>query len=234
LDVASLSSGIWEDAGHSGFTGTFNTAGSVISNIVNDFPATRYFTFASTADLQNPLPFSIIDFKGQLINNIAVFNWQIDLPQETDFFELMTKTTNEFKVVARLSAESGKKQYQLAYDSIQDGINYYRLRVTDKNGISYLSKIIPINNNKSDFTMRMAPSIITGNNATIQINTPGRDKLQWLITAMDGKIMKSGFINTEAGSNSISLELPYLTAGIYQLTAVNRKRQFFTIRFLRR
>jgi hypothetical protein len=233
LNVASLLSGTWTDAGHSGITGTFNSAGSEISNIVNNFSATTYFTLASTADLQNPLPIVLVDFNGRMIDNLAIFNWQIDLSDEADFFELMIKTANEFKVVRRLAATSGKKQYQFVYDSIPAGINYCKLRVIDRNGITYLSKIIVVNNMKSDFTMMIAPSVIAGNNAIVQINAPGREKLEWLITAMDGKIIKSGFMNVEEGSNTISLELSYMTAGMYQLVATNEKRQFYTVRFIK-
>jgi len=233
LNVASLSSGTWTDAGHTGITGTFNTSGSVISNPVNNFPAAGYFTLASTANLQNPLPIVLIDFNGRMMNNEAIFNWQIDLPEDADFFELMTKTTNDFTVISRLPAIRGKKQYQFSYDSMQNGISYFRLRVTDKNGISYLSKVIAVNNNKSDFTLRIAPTLIAGNRAILQINTPHRDRLQWLITSMDGKIINNGSINIEAGSNTVSLELPRLAAGIYQLVAVNEKKQFCSIRFIK-
>jgi len=233
LNVASLSAGTWTDAGHAGTTGTFNSAGSVISNMVNNFSASGYFTLASTADLQNPLPLVLIDFGGRVTNNIVEFNWQIDLPSDADFFELMTKKTNVFKVIGRLIATEGKKQYEFTYDSMQDGINYFQLRVTDKTGISYLSKIIAINNNKSDFTMKIAPAIMIGNLAMLQVNTPKHERLQWFITSMDGKIIKNGSINLEAGSNTISFELPQMAAGIYQLTGVNEERQFCSLRFIK-
>jgi hypothetical protein len=234
LDVASLSSGIWEDAGHAGTTGAFNTAGSIISNVVNNFPATGYFTLASTADLQNPLPIAQIDFNGRLVNNVAELIWQIDLPGDVDFFELMTKADNEFKVIARLKATSGKSKYSFDYDSMQDGINYYRLRVVNKNGVPFLSKIIAINNNKSDFTMVVAPAIIIGNNLILHINAPRNEKLQWIIIATDGRIIKNGFVDIGLGSNSVNLQLPHIAAGIYQLVAVNEYHQFYSVKFIKR
>ncbi|MBS1599093.1 MAG: hypothetical protein JST75_12785 [Bacteroidetes bacterium] len=233
LNVASLSLGIWEDAGHTSVTGTFNSAGSVVSNPINNFSATGYFTLASTADLQNPLPIGTIDFAGEIVSNIFSFNWEIDMPEEADSFQLMLKSGNDFKSIAKLPAIIGKRRYSFTYDSIQDGINFFRLRVIDKYGVSYFSKIISINNSKSDFTISVAPTIIAGSSVALHINAPRSERLQWLITAMDGKIMKIGFMQAEAGSNSVTLQLPRLAPGIYQLVAVNEKREFYAVRFVK-
>lgn len=233
LNVASLSSGLWEDVGHAGTTGTFNTAGSVISNTINNFPTVSYFTLASTADLQNPLPISLIDFKGQMLNNEAMFSWQIDLPGDIEYFELMKKINSEFKVVAKVPGMMTQERYSLSYDSIENGINYFRLRATDRNGNSNFSKIIAVNNYKSDFTVMIAPTVIIGNDLMIHVNIPGNERLEWIVTSMEGKIVKRGFLNVGTGSNTILIPLPNLARGMYQIVVVNNKRQFCSVRFIK-
>ena len=151
LNVSSLASGSWIDAGHTAVTGSLQK-GSIVSGAINNF---QYFTLASTANLENPLPIKLIDFDGSKFDHTAILHWQVDLPADVDFFEVMTKFGNDFKTIAKITASGNTDQYQFICDSLQDGINYYRLRVTDKQGVIYLGKIISINNYVSDFTMTL-------------------------------------------------------------------------------
>jgi len=233
MDIASLSSGIWMDAGQSAVTGAFNSAGSVVSNPVNNFPDSGYFSLASTADLENPLPVTLIDFNGNMVHNEVVLNWSIDLPGDADYFEVLTKRFNDFEVIGKVKASIHKYNYQYTDDSVQNGINYYRLRLIDKEGIEYRSKIIAINNKKSDFTITIAPTIISGDQASLQINSSHSEKMEWIITAMDGKIVKRGFILVNTGNNIFLLDLQGLATGMYQLTGVSGDKQFYTVRFIK-
>ncbi len=231
LNIASLSSGIWDDAGHTAVTGAFNTAGSIVGNNFGDFANAHFFTLASTANLENPLPLILVDFDGNQINHSAIFHWQIDMP--ASYFELMKKDVNDFTVIGKITASTNKDQYQFTYDELPDGISYYRLRVTDIDGRTYLSKIISIKNNKADFTMVVAPCVTHGNEIHVEINSSQRGRLEWLMIAMDGRIMKSGEINVEAGNNIVSLNFTGFASGIYQLVGVNERKQFYSVRFVK-
>ena len=233
LHIASLLSTTWTDAGQISTTGDFITSGSVVSNLLSNFPAQGFFTLASTANLQNPLPSVLIDFNGKMADNQILFDWQVDMPGDADYFELMIKEGNDFRLIGKIQASPDEKQYRFNDDSVPNGISYYRLRVTDKTGISYLSKIIAINNNKSDFTLLIAPTVIGGTIAGVQVNTAKAGNLQWVIVAMDGKILKRGSFNIETGSNHFSLDLGRLAAGVYELIGVNEKKQFYSVRFVK-
>jgi hypothetical protein len=233
LDIASLSGGIWMDAGQSAVTGAFNTAGSVVSTTINNLPGSGYFSLASTADLENPLPVALIDFNGNMVHNTAELTWHIDLPGEADYFEVMTKRLNDFEVIAKVKATGNKYYYQYGDDSVQNGISFYRLRITDKAGIEYLSKIIAINNSKSDFTITIAPAIVLGNRASLRINSARNQKLEWIITSMDGRIIKRESVSAYSGNNIFLLDLSELAEGMYQLTGISADKQFYTVRFIK-
>ncbi|HTS43003.1 MAG TPA: hypothetical protein VMH01_01300, partial [Puia sp.] len=233
LHVASLLSTTWTDDGQISTTGDYITSGSVVSNPLSNFPVQGFFTLASTANLQNPLPSVLIDFKGRMADNQILFDWQVDMPGDADYFELMIKERNDFRPIGKIQASPDEKQYRYNDDSVPNSISYYRLRVTDKTGISYLSKIIAINNNKSDFTLLIAPTVIVGTIARVQVNAAKAGNLQWVIVAMDGRILKRGSFNIEPGSNHFSLDLERLAAGVYELIGVNEKKQFYSVRFVK-
>jgi|GEM_PF-281823 len=233
LNVASLSAGIWQDAGHTGVTGNFNTSGSVVSNTIGNLDAIGYFTLASTVDLQNPLPVEIINFNGRRSNNATEFDWEIEMPEDVSGFDILAKTDGDFKVVAQIPATSGKTKYKFEYFA---GLvtNYYRLRVIDKNGKIYLSKIISIDFSASDYIVAINPSIITDDMLHVRVNSPNSQNLEWLVSAIDGRVIRVGFMNVEPGSNLISLQLPTLPTGVYQIVIVNSEHQYRIERFVRR
>jgi hypothetical protein len=235
LRVAQLSGGMWINAGQAGTTGSAGGAGSVISASVNSFsPTTRYFTLASSVGTENPLPVKLIYFKGSILNNTIVLNWKIDSPSDADYFELLVADdSRNFKTIGRLSASGNQAEYQFTHELSVSEVNYYQLRVTEKSGKSYLSKIIILNNKASDFKILVSPAVVVNDYALLNIISPERRRLQLMLISMDGRVLRNIPTNIEAGTNRIRLDLSGLPGGIYQIIGFDEKKKSYLVSFIK-
>lgn len=233
LTAGALSAGTWIDAGHFGTTGTFSTAGSVISEAVNDFNIASYFTLASTSNGENPLPVELVYFNGNATGEHTILNWEIGLPADADHFEISAAGSNmNFTVVGRLQASADQTRYHFIYEAEQNGTGYYRLRIVEKNGHSLLSRIIAIDDRKdAGFKIWIATAAVH-DKAVLAVVSPNNAEIQWTISDISGRIAKKGSSAIRAGTNTIPLNLQGLAAGIYQLTGFDRRKRIYVVRFV--
>ncbi|MEO8111749.1 MAG: Calx-beta domain-containing protein [Ginsengibacter sp.] len=171
--------------------------------------------------ISSTLPLTLLDFNGAVQNASVLLKWKTENEKNINYYEVQHSFNGrdyEFLGNVKSLGESSLENNYSTLDARAGAINYYRLKIVDKNGSSAFSKIISVNmpgarqkiyvlNNpfKNDINLRL-------------VNQPkGQVNLKLYNTA--GSLIAAK--NFQAGSNFIQFDLPSntLSKGIYLLEA---------------
>jgi hypothetical protein len=233
LRVAALRDTIWNDEGQTAYSGTFGTAGSVVSNTLSDFSGLQYFTLASSLNLENPLPLILRKFVVYEQWGMANISWSIEMPEEADQFEIMQgKSESELDIVQTILASPSIKEYNAKLPLIKNTCNFFELRIKEKDGHLLKSKFIAINVGNSEETVSLYPTIV--HSETILNIVPSKSsQICWMALSLDGRISARGEVMLEKGRNCVLLNLSQLTAGNYLLLGTEAGEKIFLKRFIK-
>ena len=233
LNVAGFSGTQWIDAGHSAITGNFSY-GSVVSDPVTDYSGT-FFTLASTADLENPLPLTLIQFEGKEKSGYTVFSWLVESPENADHFDLMEATNKEFQVIAQIPAIRNKNRYSWnERKPPRPGSQFYKLNMVDRYGNIYTSKTITIQHSGNrSLKLVWVPASLSTNGDKLHIRSTAADRLEFRILSMNGQEVKRGEIFIPEGESDLILPMQDLRSGVYQFYGLDSGGRTYTVRFLK-
>ncbi|MBS1936019.1 MAG: hypothetical protein JST96_18610, partial [Bacteroidetes bacterium] len=235
LRIAQLSAGTWTDKNNISTTGSAGASGSVVSGTISSFNSSdNSFALASNTGSQNPLPVKLTSFSATKYGNVVLLNWQIDTPKDAAYFTVMYSSNNQdFSSIAKIDAADFQTSYQYTDEHPANGIIYYRLRITEKNGNSHLSKVVSINNNAPALGLHFTSYMLVQNSIGINVTSPAEDKLQLLLINSDGKVMKNIFMQLSTGDNRLILDLSGIASGVYYVTGQNHKQRTNVLRFIK-
>lgn len=141
-----------------------------IGNMINN-NASIYFDYnkpvvtntATTLITNFPLPVSIANYQLKQTNSrdIQVENdWTVANEQNTSYYNVQRSVDGtDFTTIGKVVAKgSGANSYQFKDNSPANGINYYRLQIVDKDGISSYSKVISIQLSINNFQLTIFPN----------------------------------------------------------------------------
>lgn len=235
LRASQLSSGIWVDRNNTFTTGTAGASGSVLSENITVFSSNaKQFVLASSVPNQNPLPVILNSFTATKDVGVIKLNWDVVSSDDIDYFEIWSAAeNNNFEKLDSVPATSTETRYQFNDKGIANDIRYYKLRVVQRSGGSFFSKVISIRDANNVFKiLSIAPSAIY-NSATVFVYSKERAQLQFIITAMDGKIVAKKFFNAEKGRNSITCDFSILASGAYFLSCFDSRGNASVVRFVK-
>jgi hypothetical protein len=234
LKAAQLISGIWVDRNNTSTTGTAGAAGSVVSELINSFAATpTYFALASSVPNENPLHILLSSFSARKENNEIRMNWDIDFPDEIDYFEIWyTNGDTDFEKLSVIKPVSNQAKYEFSDTQPLNGIRYYKLRVVAKTGDSFFSKIISVKNGNGFKIISIAPSVVY-NNAMLTVYTNERTQLEFILANMEGKVLTRRYFSAGTGKNTIPCNFSGLASGVYILSCFNGKGNIGSVRFIK-
>lgn len=199
---------IWRDEGNGGVTGGL-PAGTIQSG---NFIST-YGTFTLSAIDPQPLPIELLTFTAQYNGHSVDINWTTASEVNNDYFTVERSTdASEFLPVGykkSLVNSSYPVNYMHEDKEPLKGISYYRLRQTDKDGRTSVSKPRQVNiSNTSAFA-------VYANAASEQLIIHGGmlSKIA-KIELLDG-IGKVLFVNTISGSAPHIIQTTGLARGVY-------------------
>ncbi|MET7259571.1 T9SS type A sorting domain-containing protein [Dyadobacter fermentans] len=99
----------------------------------------------ASSTVVTPLPVKLVDFSTVREGNTAVLSWSTSEESNSDYFEVQrsgdAKTWEKLKSVAAKGESSVEMYYSAVDDSPLSGVNFYRLKMVDKDGTFALSKI---------------------------------------------------------------------------------------------
>jgi hypothetical protein len=144
------------------YTTTFDFASMDAAGLYDPTPATITVNWTSI------LPIMLLDFTAKLNGTRVDLNWKTSSESNSDHFEVERSTdASNYIMIARVLAKgySSVISNYAAVDPIPvKGINYYRLKMVDKDAQFVYSKIVPIRiDNPVAVATQVRPNPFTGN-----------------------------------------------------------------------
>ncbi len=122
-------------------------AGDSVSKGVNYMPFVADAFFCN--DPVPVLPLTLLNFGATLSNNVVNCTWQTSNEINTNYFNIQRSndgiTFSNINTIHAAGNSSLNKSYSFVDKSPNNGINYYRLQMVDKDGKLTYSKVLPVN-----------------------------------------------------------------------------------------
>lgn len=218
LVVARWNGSGWENKGQSAITAS--TPGSVTSNVVTSFSP---FTFGSLSPFINPLPVKLLSFEGELNpSNKVDLIWKTASEENNHYFTIERSRDgvhfSEFLRVESAGNSNSIQTYTCQDNDPYSGVSYYRLKQTDFNGHSELSKSIVIVYNKD----RNAAVFVYPNPSSgfINVELDSKETGTILIKSISGETIES----IELSNSEFTIDISAYPTGIYFLVIETANR----------
>ncbi len=164
-----------------------------------------------------PLPVTLVTFNAKrnaALNNIT---WSTSQEINTSLFVIERSSDGRnFTQIGQVAAAGNSntlRTYQFNDVSPVKGINYYRLRIVDRDNIAKFSDIRSVRNaGNADFTIYPNP---VRDVMKVEINADKIDKGLMSITDINGKQVYNRLVNIAAGNNTFSIDFSNMAQGAY-------------------
>ena len=164
-----------------------------------------------------PLPVALTSFNASLINNQASLVWNTANEVNVNGYSI-EKSNNgkDFNAIGFVAAKNASSASYSYNDVLASGVNYYRLKITDKDASIKYSSIVAINNKQST-KLEVYPNPVT-NTATLT-HEIATTKATIKVVTGDGKNVYTQ--NLQAGSTQTSFDVSKLLKGNYVVVFEN-------------
>lgn len=167
------------------------------------------------------LPVNLSLFNAAPKNAGVELNWTTSSESNSAYFSVQhSKDGVNFFEIGKVTAAnlSSGSSYTFIDAAAANGLNYYRLKQIDKNGIFKISGIVKLNLAATDVNAMVYPTVV---NSVLNyaIETPKAVKLSVLVTDVTGKIITAVTPQTfTAGTTQKTINVSALASGVYMLT----------------
>lgn len=193
--------------------------GSVTGTVASGTGFTTFSPFGITNDI-TVLPLSLTVFDGSKNGNVNNINWKAACSGNGNYtFELLRSNDGtSFTSVYAITADEVRCQQPFAYADFgftRNAVNYYRLKMTDIDGRITYSRIIRLINQNSGIDLVQLMPNVTHDKTTVVVSAAKAEKINVVVTDINGRMVTRLTANVTAGTNSISLNTSSFQAGIY-------------------
>lgn len=207
------------------------STGDTIRNraaIFFDFNAAVFTNTENTIVSGNLLPIKLVRFEARKEGQVNRLQWVV--AAEVDSKEYLIERSLDAKDYNQIgSVTAGSGAYNFVDNKPAIGINYYRLRLIQKDGVYTFSPVrVVINSGSSIVAVYPNPA---KENLQLQIQTDKKTKLAYQIAAADGKIMIEGRTSVEEGVSSKTIPVISLPKGVYYLKISSQDNQQQILKF---
>jgi uncharacterized repeat protein (TIGR01451 family) len=200
-------------------------AGNVINNTAHiyfDYNLPVQTNIEQTTVEAAVLPLKLIAFTARREGKSNIVQWSTAKEINVSSFEI-EKSTNGGTYASIGKTPAGLSNYSYTDLTPAKSINYYRLKIIDKDGKYEYSSVRTVNNSSS-FSVSLYPNPVT-EKFMVQINAEKREEMQLQIAGADGKIMTKTKLTLPTGQNIKSFSVSTLAAGTYYLTLTTEKER---------
>ncbi len=164
-------------------------------------------------------------------NNLLT--WKVAADLTTTFNIERSNDGIHFNNIGNIMATTQRCQlpFNFTDEKPLNGKNYYRIKITDVNGVSFYSKILVTGKTRSGFEIIAITS--DQNNTNLYLNVSKDQTINMKMIAADGKMVYSKSKTIAAGTNQLSLQTGNLSKGIYTLLVYTSEGELITKRFLK-
>jgi len=192
-----------------------------------------------------PIICTFFTFHAERVSQGILLEWiALPIPSDTDIelqhADFPTATFPDFSTIAMLDdfvisneLEPGSDHYQFSYvhRSPSNGVNYYRLKVTDASGDISYSSIIAY---ELDLTPGSIFPSVVDTNASLFIESPAEEPGELNIYDMSGRLIYSENITLNENSTLIGLDFTGWHTGHYVAAISGEQLGNEVIRFVKR
>jgi hypothetical protein len=209
--------GIWQDRGNGGAT-PLAPSGTVLSGGVQTLFSP--WTLASVTN-ENPLPISLIGFTAKPEGTYVRLDWATANERNNDFFTVERSADGDlFSPVLEVPG-AGFSDLPLSYTDLDrsplQGVSYYRLRQTDRDGASALSSVVSVVMGRN--TVR--PLSVFATVGQLNALHGFRAGSHYELLDMTGRMIISGSVQSEG---LLRITMPVLQSGAYLLRFTDGER----------
>ena len=168
-----------------------------------------------------PLPIGLVSFAGSLVNNTGLLKWLTASEVNAQEF-VIEKGQNgrDFLAIGRVPAKNtfSPNSYQFEDFKLLDGLNYYRLRMVDKDGSFKYSKVVVIRVDKNFIVgLSIFPNPVL---STVTVSHPKARAGAFIqIMSVDGRVIRQYAVAKNAVQTSI--DASELMGGNYLVNYIN-------------
>jgi hypothetical protein len=169
------------------------------------------------------LPLRRINFYGEKETDRNLLHWTLSdgfQPQTIDIEK--SANGNSYKKVGSLPGNTNPAYtYHFTDTDLYPELNYYRLRITERNNAITYSQVLVMKSGVNSF-MSLYPNPASGS-ATLFYQAPQASITRLLIYQYDGRLVRTQPVQLVRGANYITVNLQGLAAGLY-IISVNDER----------
>lgn len=170
------------------------------------------------------LPITIEYFKGNRQGGTHQLDWKLNCTatQSVDLTIEYSTDGRNFRSLYTTHENAVRCQQPFSYTNVNpaSGISYYRLKMVDEQGkISYSAVVALTNGAKAIEITGIAPNPNKGR-FKLNIIAASSEKMEMMISDMQGRIVERKIVGLTAGNNSIDMDATKLAAGNYQIYGI--------------
>ncbi|GAB4331309.1 MAG: hypothetical protein OHK0038_06090 [Flammeovirgaceae bacterium] len=194
-------------------------------------------TFGNLLNGNNPLPVTLVSFTGKAVNKTVVLDWVTASEFNNAYFDVQRSEDGvTFETIGRVNGNGTtniRHDYQFTDVEPMLGVNYYRLKQVDTNGVSEYSKVIAVSFSQED--LGGAQVLVYPNpsrnqekvNVELKGFAPEREVSIQLID-LTGKVLNVSVSKTnKSGVLREALNLPaQMASGVYNLLIQDGERSY--------
>ena len=181
-----------------------------------------------------PVPITLEYFALNKKDKSNLLKWKVATTEYTNTFNIERSADGiHFNAIGNLTATA--QRCQLPFSFIDEnpftGKNYYRLKITDVNGLFFYSKILMAEITKSG--LEITAVINESEHTILYLNSSRQQTVQIKLIGIDGKSILSVDKSIASGNNRIDLRTRQLSKGIYALVIYTNEGEIITYKFVR-
>ena len=188
-----------------------------------------FFTFCSSAQV------SLLNFAVTNTGSKNAITWEANISSSSTFEVQRLVSGTEYKTIAFVlsSKEDNMSAFSFNDSKMVAGRNYYRLKITDETGKVMYSPVAATGDMMgATQTAKLFPTVTAGSLSLV--TTMEKDEVVSVaIVAADGRVISSNNLSLRNGSNTITLDTDYLTAGSYFVQVTNTQGNVQTLKFVK-
>ncbi|HEV7779926.1 MAG TPA: two-component regulator propeller domain-containing protein [Chitinophagaceae bacterium] len=172
----------------------------------------------------DPCPIAILPvimeyFKGDRRDEKHLLSWKANCTGATAEFAIERSSNGRsFVRIGEITADEIRCHQPFAFtDSAPlDGMNYYRIRITDENGKVTYSTVIALLNKISGFEIvRLSPNPTQSGETLLELSSARRQDIRIQVADLAGRIVHTESVIASAGFNRVPLRVKSLNKGVY-------------------
>lgn len=170
--------------------------------------------------LGGPLPIRLADFYVKEENGRNILQWITSTETNSAYFNIeRSSNARLFETIGRVTANgfsTTEVTYHFTDSTPVNGINYYRLAMTNKDGSVEYSKIVAVSNKKNSTISITYFHLSSGSNsASLVVNSTKPQTANLSIIDLSGRVLLNYRVQLQPGNNTITTNIPFVPKGIY-------------------